>query len=78
MYYRYLKSHAYESVLNKDLMTSSIGGYNDPFEFVFSVRKDYSKEDAMVLLERRLEANPSLLPSKSFLLQSIEDNPNST
>jgi hypothetical protein len=54
MLYRYFGSHAIETLRDRRLLTSKLSGFNDPFEFLFSPKRQYSTAELATMAENRL------------------------
>lgn len=54
MLFRYFGSHAVETLRDSRLLTSKLSGFNDPFEFLFSPKRQYSAAELCAIVENRL------------------------
>ena len=53
---RYFGSHALETLQDGRILSSRLGAYNDPFELMFSPKRDYTEDELLSLLKNRLES----------------------
>ena len=56
MLFRYFGTHAFETIRDRRLLTSKLSSFNDPFEFIFTPKDDYTDEEIRIIAQKRLKS----------------------